>query len=100
MDCVEFDTDFVGNDVPTDFKNDLKDCWDSCSWTAQGDCDNFCGTDGKCCRQGVTYGSAGCDGIFGGDGYHACIPKNTFVSWRQCGENNNKLYSFMKMVHT
>lgn len=32
---------------------------------------NFCGSDGRCCRQGVTAGA--CDGLMGCNGWHCCV---------------------------
>ena len=55
-------------------RNEGKDCWYPCTnmnMAGQGRC-GYCGTGGMCCRKGSRGG--GCDGSFGGDGRHACVP--------------------------
>lgn len=51
-------------------------CWNRCG-KIQGPC-TWCGT-GSCCKKGHTDKSRGCDGSFGGNGYHACaLPTASF----------------------
>jgi len=48
-----------------------KDCWSDCNGQ-QGACD-WCGSNGMCCEKGYSDTSNGCNGNFGGSGYHACV---------------------------
>ena len=53
--------------------NPGENCWVHCNFT-QGKC-SWCGSDGYCCRKDYYPCGNGCDGSFGGDGIHACVPK-------------------------
>ena len=55
--------------IPEFLKNVGEHCWDGCN-KQQGKCD-WCGTNGWCCRKGVT--GNGCDGTFGGQTQSQCV---------------------------
>jgi len=50
-----------------------EECWYSCDRNS-GDCDNFCGQEAICCREG--WKENGCDGAMGGDICHICVHKD------------------------